>query len=203
LFYNTYRSYAPALGRYSQSDPIGLGGGSNRFGYVGGNALGATDPKGLVKWSGTSYNFSVVDGVGASFTELDLWSECGADGKKWHIIVKAVGPSIGLGVKVAATLSDVSFDDGSASANPSAFGGWYKSVGAGITFGAIPIKPIASVGFGRPGIGVSQGIGQFGGVTSDVSATPSTVVGRDFSVSGTIGSSTVVFSESKDCTCKN
>jgi len=47
LFYNYFRSYDPGTGRYPQGDPIGLGGGWNRFGYVGGNPLGATDPKGL------------------------------------------------------------------------------------------------------------------------------------------------------------
>ena len=47
LFYNYFRSYDPGTGRYPQGDPIGLGGGWNRFGYVGGNPLVATDPKGL------------------------------------------------------------------------------------------------------------------------------------------------------------
>jgi RHS repeat-associated protein len=203
LFQNWNREYNARTGRYDQFDPLGLGGGINGYAYVGNSPLTSIDPTGLVKWAGSSYNFSVVDLIGASFTELDLWSECGADGKRWHIIVKAVGPSVGIGVKVASTVSDVSFDDGEASANPNAFNGWYKGVGAGITFGAIPFKGAASVGFGKPGIGVSQGIGRFGGVTSDASATPSTLVGRDFSASGTIGSSTVTFAESKPCVCKN
>jgi RHS repeat-associated protein len=48
LFYNTYRSYAPALGRYSQSDPIGLEGGWSRFGYANANPLKFTDALGLM-----------------------------------------------------------------------------------------------------------------------------------------------------------
>jgi RHS repeat-associated protein len=47
LFYNGMRTYAPQLGAYTQMDPIGLGGGLNRRGYVGGNAFSNTDPTGL------------------------------------------------------------------------------------------------------------------------------------------------------------
>jgi len=47
LFYNYQRVYQPTTGRYTQPDPIGLGGGLNRFGYVGGNVLSNVDPWGL------------------------------------------------------------------------------------------------------------------------------------------------------------
>ncbi len=47
LNYNYQRSDQFGQGRYSQSDPIGLDGGWNRFGYVGADALSFTDPLGL------------------------------------------------------------------------------------------------------------------------------------------------------------
>jgi RHS repeat-associated protein len=46
LDYNYFRSYNSKLGRYTQSDPIGLAGGLNTFGYVGQNPVMWIDPTG-------------------------------------------------------------------------------------------------------------------------------------------------------------
>ncbi len=47
LVYNYFRTYDPSTGRYLESDPIGLGGGLNTYGYVGGSPVAHSDSRGL------------------------------------------------------------------------------------------------------------------------------------------------------------
>jgi RHS repeat-associated protein len=48
LYYNYHRHYSPAIGGYTQPDPIGLDGGQlNLYAYVGGNPVNDIDPQGL------------------------------------------------------------------------------------------------------------------------------------------------------------
>ena len=52
LHYNYFRTYDPELGRYITSDPIGLFGGLNTFGYVYGNPMRYIDSYGLMGSAG-------------------------------------------------------------------------------------------------------------------------------------------------------
>jgi RHS repeat-associated protein len=45
--YRRNRYYDPLTGRFTQEDPVGLGGGLNLYGYAGGDPVGYSDPYGL------------------------------------------------------------------------------------------------------------------------------------------------------------
>jgi RHS repeat-associated protein len=48
LQYNYFRDYDSVIGRYAESDLVGLLGGSNTYSYAGNSPLGRSDPSGLI-----------------------------------------------------------------------------------------------------------------------------------------------------------
>jgi len=68
LNYNYFRDYDPKTGRYVESDPIGLRGGLNTFGYVQQMPLSRQDPFGLGPFDGTDR--MIRDWAGMPSTQL-------------------------------------------------------------------------------------------------------------------------------------
>ncbi len=90
LHYNYYRDYDPKMGRYVQSDPVGLNAGMNTYEYVEGSPLTNTDRYGLVPSYGIPdiYNTNRVAPVNVD--------PCGCAAKALGIET-AVGMGLGVG----------------------------------------------------------------------------------------------------------
>jgi RHS repeat-associated protein len=180
--YNYFRDYDSTIGRYLQSDPIGLKGGLNTFAYVRGQPIRRLDPLGLVEWRGKMRSKGFMSGSRDVFT---LTSEC-ACGRETEVTVEAEGFSYGgprFGITVNAE-SAVTLTDKSVCANALVLEGAYLKIGFGYGSGY-------GVGFNFLIVGGASSPGGFGAETADF----------DFSLGTVIGKSTVTDVKTSECKC--
>ena len=104
LHYNYFRDYDPSTGRYVQSDPIGLAGGLNTYGYVGGNPLIFVDPFGLAWFKPDNHDYTVgrpgsklvPSGPGTIGADLDVYGPAWHTTGYYHDALVDYGTSIGI-----------------------------------------------------------------------------------------------------------
>jgi len=134
LNYNYFRTYDPILGRYTQSDPIGLNGGMNTFGYVGGNPLSVFDSTGLT---------TISLGVGGAFQQTAAGASqsyslgVSTSGKFCFITTTCarVGPGESAGAGVVASVSKGDFCPG----NTATLGAFAEGGDALLTGGSVDV----------------------------------------------------------------
>jgi RHS repeat-associated protein len=86
VLYNYYRTYDPSTGRYLESDPVGLNGGLNTYGYAYQNPLYYYDPTGEFGIAGaiggivSGYLLSKLTGCDYSFSDVLVDGALGAAG---------------------------------------------------------------------------------------------------------------------------
>ncbi len=135
LYYNNQREYDATTGRYSQSDPIGLRGGSSTYSYVGSSPLRFVDPLGLVKWRGYAHGIAGGGGgLALAFYNFHLTSEC-VGGRMAIVDLDVFWGGGGLGAPVTYTVSNVTLDDGASQVDPNNLTGPAVLYGGGFAAG--------------------------------------------------------------------
>ncbi len=157
LYYNWNRYFDPKAGRYITSDPIGLKGGLNTFGYVYQNPLMYVDPDGRrVKWNGTTRGGGLTIGVGFIFMDYEFTSECKCN-KRVTVKGQAYLGSVGAGGKGASTGGAVMFTPGQCPIGEDFAGSaWYSGISS-VVIGGATFLPTLILGQARSSRELIQG----------------------------------------------
>lgn len=181
-FYNIFRWYRPAWGRYTQPDPLSRiapawlasSYSSQLYGYAENNPLLFRDPLGLVAWT-CSYTYATTGyplfGPGGGIIVADCTSECACGrsvtvGLSGVLVGGSAGPIPGGGYSSStATLVDpFSCPDANSLAGPASLvSGGFAAPFAGYSWTRLGLGSASSRFRGGPAHGIDVGIDAYGG----------------------------------------
>ena len=137
FYHNGFRDYAPGWGRYDESDPVGLAGGTNMYQYAEGNPIKWVDPSGRDPWVGPAIGFVVGGSAGYA---AGGWTGA-AIGAPIGLLVGVVSPTLSEGAAAYVV-------------------GLTGSGTAGVVAGPVVTSATASLGAGAATVGYNSWTGQ-------------------------------------------